>query len=323
MYSRYSRPDLQNRPTGDLVVKFIEHFTLIAGAMDDLGLYDEEEGMYFDRLHLGDGTEVMLKVHSIGGIIPLLASVVLDQAVLDQAEQLGKGFASYYRGADHEALRKAGALRGEPGDEQLLLGMVGIDQFLRLVARMFEEREFLSPYGLRALSAYHRESPYVLSTEGVNGSIDYEPAESTTPMFGGNSNWRGPIWYPVNYLVCSALERYGKFLGSEVRVAFPSESDDEKSLSEIAQELRRRNVSLFLKADNGRRPVFGTREKMQTDHRWTNNLFFNEYFNGDTGEGLGATHQTGWTGLVADQIRRIHNPDLLSLFEMSHPMMDP
>jgi len=313
----------QNRPTGDLVVKFIEHFTLISQAMDDLGLYDEEEGMYFDRLHLGDGTEVMLKVHSIGGIIPLLASVVLDQAVLDQAEQLGKGFASYYRDFDREDLRKSGALRGEQGNEQLLLGMVGIDQFLRLVTRMFEEREFLSPYGLRALSAYHRESPYVLSTEGVNGSIDYEPAESTTPMFGGNSNWRGPIWYPVNYLVCSALERYGKFLGEEVRVAFPSESDDEKSLSEIAQELRRRNISLFLKGENGRRPIFGTREKMQTDHRWTNNLFFNEYFNGDTGEGLGATHQTGWTGLVADQIRRIHNPDLLSLFEVSHPMMDP
>jgi hypothetical protein len=312
-----------HRPTGDLVVKFIEHFTLIAQAMDDLGLYDEEEGMYFDRLHLGDGTEVMLKVHSIGGIIPLLASVVLDQTVLDQAEQLGKGFASYFAGFDREALRKAGALRGEPGDEQLLLGMVGIDQFLRLVARMFEEREFLSPYGLRALSAYHRESPYVLSTEGVNGSIDYEPAESTTPMFGGNSNWRGPIWYPVNYLVCSALERYGKFLGSEVRVAFPSESDDQKSLSEIAQELRRRNVSLFLKAPNGRRPVFGTREKMQTDPRWANNIFFNEYFNGDTGEGLGATHQTGWTGLVADQIRRIHNPDLLSLFETSHLLVDP
>jgi hypothetical protein len=142
-------------------------------------------------------------------------------------------------------------------------------------------------------------------------------------MFGGNSNWRGPIWYPVNYLVCSALERYGKFLGPDVRVRFPSGSDDEKSLSEVAQELRRRNVSLFLKADNGRRPVFGRREKMQADHRWANNLFFNEYFNGDTGEGLGATHQTGWTGLVADQIRRIHNPDLLSLFEASHLLVDP
>jgi hypothetical protein len=267
---------------------------------------------------LGDGTEVMLKVHSIGGIIPMMASVVLDQAVLDQAEQLGKGFASYYREFDREALRKAGALRGEQGNEQLLLGMVGIDQFLRLVARMFNESEFLSPYGLRALSAYHRESPYVLNTEGVNGSIDYEPAESTTPMFGGNSNWRGPVWYPLNYLVASALERYGRFLGPEVRVAFPTESDDEKSLFEIAQELRRRNVSLFLKGDDGCRPIFGTRQKMQSDPRWRDNLLFNEYFNGDTGEGLGASHQTGWTGLVADQIRRIHNPDLLSLSEVSH-----
>jgi hypothetical protein len=176
---------------------------------------------------------------------------------------------------------------------------------------------------LRALSAYHRDSPYVLSTEGVNGSIDYEPAESTTPMFGGNSNWRGPIWYPVNYLVCSALERYGTFLGSEVRVAFPSESDDEKSLADIAQELRRRNIRLFLKGDDGRRPIFGTREKMQTDPRWRDNLLFNEYFNGDTGEGLGASHQTGWTGLVADQIRRMHNPDLLTLAEVNQPKVDP
>jgi hypothetical protein len=311
-----------NRPTEDLVVKFIEHFTLITRAMDDLGLYDEDQGMYFDRLHLGDGTEVMLKVHSMGGIIPLLASVILDQAVLDRAEQLGKGFASFYRDFDLEALRKAGVLRGGPGNEQLLLGMVGIGQFLRLVARMFDEGEFLSPYGLRALSAYHRDSPYVLSTEGFNGSIDYEPAESTTPMFGGNSNWRGPVWYPLNYLVCSALERYGRFLGPEVRVAFPTGSDDEKSLFEIAQELRRRNISLFLKGESGRRPIFGTREKMQADARWRDNLFFNEYFNGDTGEGLGASHQTGWTGLVADQIRRVHNPDLLTLYEVGHRIVD-
>jgi hypothetical protein len=127
----------------------------------------------------------------------------------------------------------------------------------------------------------------------------------------------------VNYLVCSALERYGTFLGSEVRVAFPSESDDEKSLADIAQELRRRNIRLFLKGDDGRRPIFGTREKMQTDPRWRDNLLFNEYFNGDTGEGLGASHQTGWTGLVADQIRRMHNPDLLTLAEVNQPKVDP
>jgi hypothetical protein len=312
-----------HRPTQDLVVKFIEHFTLISQAMEDLGLYDEEQGMYFDRLHLGDGTEVMLKVHSMGGIIPMLASVVLDQAVLDQAERLGKGFASYYRDFDRQALRRSGVLRGEPGDERLLLGMVGIEQFLRLVSRMCDEGEFLSPYGLRALSAYHRDSPYVLSAEGFNGSIDYEPAESTTPMFGGNSNWRGPVWYPLNYLVCSALERYGKFLGSEMRVTFPTGSDNEKSLSEIAQELRRRNVRLFLRNESGRRPIFGGREKMQTNPRWRDSILFNEYFNGDTGEGLGASHQTGWTGLVADQILRIHNPDLLSFSDVNHLTGDP
>ena len=148
-------------------MKFIEHFTLISRAIDDLGLYDEEQGMYFDRLHLGDGTEVTLKVHSIGGLIPLLASVILDQAVLDRVEQLDKGFASFYRGLDREALRTAGVLRGEPGDEQLLLGMVGIEQFLRLVARMFDESEFLSPYGLASPVGVPPGQPLCAEHRGV------------------------------------------------------------------------------------------------------------------------------------------------------------
>jgi hypothetical protein len=176
---------------------------------------------------------------------------------------------------------------------------------------------------LRALSAQHRDSPYVLHAEGMSATIDYEPAESTTPMFGGNSNWRGPVWFPLNYLVCSALERYAHFLGPEVRLDFPARSGNQKSLLEIAQELRRRNISLFLRDENGRRPCFGGREKMQADPRWRDNLHFSEYFNGDTGEGLGASHQTGWTGLVADQIRRIHNPDLPSLRDVARRLDEP
>jgi hypothetical protein len=299
------------RPASDLVIKFLEHFTLIAQALERLGQFDEEQGMYFDCLHLGDGTEMLLKVHSMVGIIPMLASATLDHRQLEEAQQLGKHFASFFQGFDPDALRKDGSLRGEPGQEQLLVGVVGIDKFLRLVGQLFDDAEFLSPHGLRALSARHRDSPYVLNTEGISASIDYEPAESTTPMFGGNSNWRGPIWYPLNYLVCSALERYGRFLGPEVQLEFPARSGNRMPLVQIAQELRRRNISLFLRDDLGRRPCFGTREKMQTDLRWKDNLLFNEYFNGDTGEGLGASHQTGWTGLVADQIRRNHNPDLL------------
>ncbi len=306
------------RPATDLVIKFAEHFALIAEAMDGLGLYDEAEAMYFDRLRLLDGTDVTIKVHSMVGIIPMLASGVVDQAMIDRAQKLGKSFSSYYKDLDLDALAKEGLVRGEPGHQQLLLGMVGVNQVLALMTRLLDEQQFLSTHGLRALSAYHREHPYVLDVEGVQATIDYEPAESTTSMFGGNSNWRGPVWYPLNYLVCSALDRYGHFLGDDVRVEYPTGSDNRLSFMEIASELRKRTISLFLLDEHGRRPCFGAYEKMQTDPRWKDNLLFNEYFHGDTGAGLGATHQTGWTGLVADQIRRIHTPGLLSLADVAH-----
>ncbi|MGO9028229.1 MAG: MGH1-like glycoside hydrolase domain-containing protein [Acidimicrobiales bacterium] len=306
------------RPVTDLVVKFLEHFALVSEAMDRLGLYDETEGLYFDRLRLPDGTEVPIKVRSMVGIIPMLASGIVDGALLDRAQLLGKGFASHRQQLDLDQLAATGVLRGEPGDQRLMLGVVSMDHVLRLVSRLLDESEFLSPHGLRALSAYHRQHPCVLDVEGVHASIDYEPAESTTAMFGGNSNWRGPVWFPLNYLVCNAIERYGRFLGDEVRLDYPTGSGNQLSLDEIATELRKRTVALFLVDGDGRRPCFGRYEKLQTDPRWKNNLLFNEYFNGDTGEGLGATHQTGWTALVADQIRRAHDPDVLSLFDVAH-----
>ena len=200
--------------------------------------------------------------------------------------------------------------------------MVGIEQFLRLVARMFDERRFLSPYGLRALSAYHRESPYVVSGEGFNGSIDDEPAESTTSMFGGNSNWRGPGVVPAQL---PRLQRcWNATAGfSAQRYVWPSPRGRTTRKSPVRDRpgVAPAQHQPFSQGDNGRRPIFGTREKMQTDPRWRDNLVFNEYFNGDTGEGLGASHQTGWTGLVADQIRRVHNPDLLSLLRGGSPAL--
>ena len=311
------------RPTTDLVIKFLEHFSLVSEALGRLGLYDSETGMYFDRLRLSDGTEVMVKVHSMVGIIPILASGIVDQTLLDRADVLTKNFASHYRNLDTDALAKDGVLRGEPGHQQLLLAMVGPDRMLHLVTRLLDEREFLSPHGLRALSAYHRENPYVLEVEDVKATIDYEPAESTTAMFGGNSNWRGPVWYPLHYLACSALERYGRFLGDDVKIDFPTGSGNRQSLVEIAAELRKKSISLFLVGEDGRRPCFGPYEKMQSDPRWKNNLLFNEYFHGDTGAGLGATHQTGWTGLVADQIRRLHDPNVLSVSDVAHRVAKP
>ena len=306
------------RPATDLVIKFLEHFTLVSDALGRLGLYDSETGMYFDRLRLSDGAEVMIKVHSMVGIIPLLASGILDQGLIDRAQVLAKDFASHYENLDLDALAKDGLLRGEPGHQQLLLGMVGVDRMLHLVTRLLDEREFLSPHGLRALSAYHRENPYILEIEDVRATIDYEPAESTTAMFGGNSNWRGPVWYPLHYLACSALERYGRFLGDDVKIDFPTGSGNRQSLVQIATELRKKSIALFLVGEDGRRPCFGGYEKMQSDPRWKDNLLFNEYFHGDTGAGLGATHQTGWTGLVADQIRRLHDPSVLSLSDVAH-----
>ncbi|HEX4244520.1 MAG TPA: hypothetical protein VHY77_03045, partial [Acidimicrobiales bacterium] len=306
-----------NRPATDLVVKFIEHFALVTEAMERTGLYDEQQGLYFDRLRLVDGTEVMVKVHSMVSIIPLLASGVADQAMIDRAQALGKTF-SHYQNLDTEALTREGLLRGRHGHKQLLLGMVGVEKVLRLVTRLVDEREFLSPHGLRALSAIHRDDPYVLEAQSIHAAINYEPAESTTAMFGGNSNWRGPVWFPLHFLMCSALERHGSFFGDDVRVAFPTGSDRKLSLSRIADELRQRSIALFLRDAEGRRPCFGDNVTMQTHPRWSDNIQFNEYFHGDTGAGLGASHQTGWTGLVADQIRRRHDPSVLTLTDVAH-----
>jgi hypothetical protein len=197
-------------------------------------------------------------------------------------------------------------LRGEAPNRLLLLSVIGLDRLRRIATKMFDESEFLSPYGLRAISAYHREHPYVLEVEGLRAEIDYEPAESTTGMFGGNSNWRGPIWFPLNYLLVSVLERYRRFLGTDFTFEYPTGSGKQLPLDDIIQDLSDRLISLFLVGPDGRRPCFGWVDRFQNDPNWKDNVLFNEYFHGDNGAGLGASHQTGWTGLVADLIRRRH-----------------
>jgi hypothetical protein len=197
-------------------------------------------------------------------------------------------------------------MRGAAGDQRLLLSVAGPGRFGRLLARLFDEAEFLSPHGLRALSAYHRDHPYELDVEGVRATIDYEPAESTTPMFGGNSNWRGPVWLPLNYLVISVLQRYHRFFGDELTVEYPARSGRRVTLDLAARDLQDRLISLFVRDADGRRPCFGGVSRLQDDPAWRDNLVFSEYFHGDNGAGLGASHQTGWTGLIADVIRRRH-----------------
>ena len=222
---------------------------------------------------------------------------------------MGKHFADFLDregSSDPDQLRELGMLRGEPGSQRRLLSLAGPARLERLLARLFDEAEFLSPHGLRALSAYHRAYPYEIDVEGVRASIDYEPAESTTPMFGGNSNWRGPVWFPLNYLVISVLERYHRFFGDDLTVEYPTGSGQRLTLDLVARDLQDRLISIFTRGPDGRRACFGGTELLQKDPAWHDNLVFSEYFHGDNGAAIGASHQTGWTGLIADVIRRRH-----------------
>jgi hypothetical protein len=297
------------RPDVDLLLKFLEHFAGISAALETQGLWDEADGLNYDRLVTPDGSAISVKVRSMVGIIPILAAVVVDEQMLLQSQLMGKQFAGFLQRMglrDTDNLAQRGLLRGEAPNRQLLLSVIGLERLRRIATKLFDESEFLSPYGLRAISAYHREHPYVLEVEGMRADIDYEPAESTTGMFGGNSNWRGPLWFPLNYLLISVLERYRRFLGADFTCEYPTGSGEQLPLADVINDLTDRLISIFLVGPDGRRPCFGNVDRMQCDPNWKNNVLFNEYFHGDTGAGLGASHQTGWTGLVADLIRRRH-----------------
>jgi hypothetical protein len=308
------------RPGMDLILKFLEHFADIRHAIDGQDMWDDADGLFYDRLLTPDGTAVQVKVRSMVSIIPALAVAVIDDRMLERSLTLGKQFSGFLGRnglEDRDKMREAGVLRGEPGHERVLLGVVGIDRLDRLFAKLFDEREFLSPYGLRAISGYHRDHPYELDVEGMRATIDYEPAESTTAMFGGNSNWRGPLWFPLNHLVIDALQRYHRFFGDDFTIEYPTGSGRQLSLAAIADDLSDRLTSIFLVDETGRRPCFGGVERLQHDPAWKDNLVFSEYFHGDNGAGLGASHQTGWTGVVADLIRRRHGA-VLGIGDLVH-----
>jgi hypothetical protein len=297
------------RPASDLVVKFLEHFAAIRDALASQGLWDETDGLFYDRLITPSGEQVPVKVRSMVAMIPALGASVVPESELEQALILGKQFADLLGRedlTDPVRMRERGLLRGRPGDQRLLLSLAGPDRLRRLMTKLFDESEFLSPHGLRALSAWHRDHPYVLQVEGITASIDYEPAESTTALFGGNSNWRGPVWFPLNYLVISALERYQRYFGDDFTIEYPTGSGRMLTLEEVATDLQDRLISLFTRGPDGRRACFGGVSLLQDDPAWRDNLVFAEYFHGDNGAALGAWHQTGWTGLIADIIRRRH-----------------
>jgi hypothetical protein len=236
----------------------------------------------------------------------MLTAAVIDEEILRESLAAGKHFADFLHRqglSDRDQL----PLRGEPKHQRLLLSMVGMHRLEKLFTRLFDESEFLSPHGLRALSAYHRDHPYRITVEGVTvASIDYEPAESTTAILGGNSNWRGPIWFPLNYLVVTVLERYYRFFGDDFTIEYPTGSGQRLTLDQVAADLSDRLITIFTRGPDGRRPCFGGTELLQTDPAWKDNLVFSEYCHGENAAGLGASHQTGWTGLLADIIIRRH-----------------
>jgi Glycosyl hydrolase family 63 C-terminal domain len=282
----------------DMVTKFLEQFALIGEALERSGLYDQQDGFFYDRYTDASGRSSAIKVKSLVGVIPALAAATVSIDDAGRAQRLRKRFQRRFRDVDQRNRRSWRIRSDESGNTTVLLSVLSVDQLRRLLGSVFAEDELLSPYGLRSLSKEYTV-PYELPNE-AGAIIDYEPAESRTAMYGGNSNWRGPVWFPVNYLAIRALVQYGLFFGDDTRIAFPTGTDTERTFFEIAHEMSERLIAIWLPDSDGRRPVYGGMEIFQTDPAWKDNLQFHEYFHGDNGAGLGATHQTGWTALVID-----------------------
>ncbi|GAB3939720.1 hypothetical protein GCM10027614_22340 [Micromonospora vulcania] len=286
----------------DTATKFFEHFAYIAAAAYEQGLWDDEDAFFYDVLRLADGTKVPLKVRSVVGLLPLAATTRLTARTLHQLPELGARLRWFLTNRPEYAQVIGTRRLGPDGRQQRLLSMVGPEQVVRLLARMLDTDEFLSEYGLRTLSRAHLDKPFSVTLGGQEFSVGYEPAESTSGLFGGNSNWRGPIWMPTNFLLISALRDYAAFFGDDLQVEYPTRSGVKRTLDEIADDLSARLISLFTQDDWGRRPIYGACQIFQTHPDWRDLIAFPEYFHGDNGAGLGAWHQTGWTALVADLI---------------------
>jgi hypothetical protein len=290
----------------DLAMNYAVEFLLIARAMNGIGpggMWDEEDGFYYDVLRLPDGNATRLKVRSMVGLLPLCAVTAVDKRQREQVPRLVQTMLERVRRMPEllESIHPTG-----PGHlgvaERGLLGLVNQERLRRILTRMLDENEFLSPYGIRSLSRYHADHPYVFSAGSQEYRVSYLPAESDSGMFGGNSNWRGPIWMPVNALIIRALMHYFAYYGDNFKIECPTGSGKLMNLFEVAREITNRLTRIFLRDENGRRPVFGGAEKFQNDPYWRDHLLFYEYFHGDNGAGLGASHQTGWTGVVAGLI---------------------
>ena len=292
----------------DVASKFWEHFLYIAAAMNNLGqdgvsLWDEADSFYYDVLHEENGDQFPLKVRSMVGLIPLFAVETLEPEVLDKLPGFKKRLEWFIDNRPDLTVHTA-CMRTPGSEERRLLSIVNLDRLRQVLKVMLDENEFFSPFGIRALSRAHREKPYMLEIGGQMHKVGYEPGESTTGLFGGNSNWRGPIWFPPNVLLIESLQRFHYYLGDEFKVECPTGSGQLMNLSEVAAELSRRLARPFLRDADGRRPVHGSDARFQNDPHWRDLVLFYEYFHGDNGRGVGASHQTGWTGLVAKLLQQ-------------------
>jgi hypothetical protein len=293
---------LEKPAYADMCLKFIEHYLWIASSMvhagGDVGMWDEEDGFFYDVLREPNGHAERLKVRSMVGLLPLCAVTVFEGALLTKYPELVPRLRQFLEARPElTAFIQDPTKRGENG--RMLAAILNETKLRRVLTRMLDENEFLSPYGIRSISRYHDKHPYVFRAGNQDYSVSYLPAESDSGMFGGNSNWRGPIWMPVNALIIRALLQYYSYYGNSFTIECPTGSGRQMTLYQVAEELGRRLASIFLKDGNGRRPVYGGARKFQEDPHWRDLLLFYEYFHGDNGAGLGANHQTGWTGVVA------------------------
>jgi hypothetical protein len=292
----------------DVASKFFEHFVRIAHAMNDIGgggmeLWDQPDGFYYDILHLSDGARYPLKLRSMVGLIPIFGVMTLEPQQVERLPGFKKRMQWFLDHAPIVTYHVDESVKNECGTRRLL-SLVSRPRLVRVLRYMLDEAEFLSPHGIRALSKYHHDHPYIFHLDGKENRVSYDPAESTTGMFGGNSNWRGPVWFPLNYLLIEALQRFHWYYGDSLKVEFPTGSGELMNLWDVSAQLSKRLVRLFHRDSDGRRPVYGRVEKFQQDPYWRDLILFYEYFHGDTGYGLGASHQTGWTALVAKLIEQ-------------------
>jgi hypothetical protein len=292
----------ENPAYENVASKFFEHFVHIARAMNDprgegIELWDNQDGFYYDVLSLPNGDRHYLKVRSLVGLIPLLAVETFGQDIIDRLPGFKRRMQWFID--NHADVRKHIEISQTEKGRHGLLSLVNRGQLERVLRYLLDESEFLSPYGVRAISKFHKDNPYVLHVNGTEHRVDYEPAESSTGLFGGNSNWRGPVWFPINFLLIEALQKFHHFYGDSLTVELPTGSGRQASLWDAATEISRRLMRIFLRSADGKRPVYGGLEKFQSDPHWRDCIYFHEYFHGDNGAGIGASHQTGWTGLVA------------------------